>query len=279
MKTHGMIMGIVVGSALGFAQTWAADLSGKTADLPKRPTANLSGRAATPSPELVRASKTFERGNQAFGESRYKDAIQSYKAILKEDGVFAHVLFNLANAQYRDGQIGEAILNLERARVLRPRDPDIVANLSVIRKAASLFPPKNEPWFKAASFLSWNEWAWLACGALGMVCFFTLLRVMQPSWSFAFFNFILILVWLSALASMAGLWTTRHRAVVTAKEATTRISPFETAAAAFPVQEGEVVTAQAVHENYILVSNRLGKIAWLPREQAEIIISSPSQTQ
>lgn len=254
MKTHKIVIGLLVGGLLGLLPAGAATTASSNFGQPTNP--------------------TFEQANRAFSEENYKEAIQGYETILKENGVSAPVLFNLANAQYRNGQIGEAILNLERAKVLRPRDPDIVANLNVIRNAASLSAPVREPWYKAASFLSWNEWAWLACGALGLMCFFVLLRAMQPAWNFAFFNFILLLIWLAALAGMGGLWTTRHDAVVVAKDTTTRISPFATAAAAFPVKEGEIVTAQAFHEQYVLIRNHLGKIAWLPRDQAEMILTA-----
>src|SRR5262249_5325247 len=83
-------------------------------------------------PLLARAAgpdSTFDEANRAFAEGKVSAAAGGFQSVIASQGFSAPYLFNLANAQLRDGQVGPAILNYERARSLAPNDPDIAANL------------------------------------------------------------------------------------------------------------------------------------------------------
>ncbi len=70
---------------------------------------------------------------QAQQQQDYAAAAQQYEKIIDGGVRNAAVFYNLAHAHYRLGRIGEAVAALLAARALRPRDPDIQANLEFLR--------------------------------------------------------------------------------------------------------------------------------------------------
>ena len=85
-------------------------------------------------------------------------------------GYSASRLFDLANAYARDGRPGMAVLNYERARLLAPSDPDIHANLSLVRTTSGL-PPITGTWFarQVSQLASPNILFWFGCFGLLIV--------------------------------------------------------------------------------------------------------------
>lgn len=61
----------------------------------------------------------------------YQGAIAAYEDILAEGKSSADLYYNLGNAYYRDGQLGKAILNYERALRLKPGMSDAKENLEL----------------------------------------------------------------------------------------------------------------------------------------------------
>lgn len=105
------------------------------------------------------ANTTFERANQRFDHGDFAGAAAAYQQLLTEYGPRAAVFYNLGNCYQRLGQYGPAILAYERARLLTPRDPDLLANLALARKAATAFEePGSHPRLDTAlNYLSRNE--------------------------------------------------------------------------------------------------------------------------
>ena len=68
----------------------------------------------------------FKAANQLYDAGKFAEAAAAYEKIEPKT---AHVYYNLGNAWFRQGKLGLAVLNYERARRLAPRDPDILANL------------------------------------------------------------------------------------------------------------------------------------------------------
>src|SRR5579863_4317233 len=68
----------------------------------------------------------FKSANQLYDAGKYGESAALYEKIEPKT---AYVYYNLGNAHFREGKLGLAILDYERARRLAPRDPDIVANL------------------------------------------------------------------------------------------------------------------------------------------------------
>jgi tetratricopeptide (TPR) repeat protein len=71
----------------------------------------------------------FNEANKYYMDQSYEKAAEAYEKLVSMGKVAPEVYFNLGNAYYKTGNIAAAILNYERARRLRPSDPDIAYNL------------------------------------------------------------------------------------------------------------------------------------------------------
>ena len=73
----------------------------------------------------------FEEGNTLYAKEKYEQAIAKYEEILANGYESWELYYNLGNAYYKDGQLGKAILNYERARSLKSDNEDIQFNLEM----------------------------------------------------------------------------------------------------------------------------------------------------
>lgn len=101
--------------------------------------------APTPSPtvdliEKIRIESTgkgqvqiFRLANEAYEKESFEEAIALYRVLVDRGIHNGDLFYNLANAYFRTGNFGQAILFYEKARRLRPRDIDIAHNLSYTR--------------------------------------------------------------------------------------------------------------------------------------------------
>lgn len=188
-----------------------------------------SAASALASPEgvLKEANAKYEAGN-------FQEAADQYESLIASSGPDATVYYNLGNARQRLKQFGPAILAYERARLLSPRDPDLLANLALARKASTAFEDPGDAGNlnRATFYFSRNEWSWLVAGTallagalvLGAGMFgFRRRWVSRVVWG---------VVTLSVLTSITGgavLWMRRaedHRGIVVRDEAALRLSPF-----------------------------------------------------
>lgn len=76
----------------------------------------------------------FEQGNSLYGEGDYAAAIVEYEKVVAARYESPELFYNLGNAYFREGHLGQAILNYSRAHRLDARDDDIRANLEFARQ-------------------------------------------------------------------------------------------------------------------------------------------------
>src|SRR5690554_1504829 len=109
---------------------------------------------------------------EAYRSQDFKRSIELYEKLINEsislNRVSAQLYYNLGNAYFRDNQLGQVILNYERALLLDPGDSDIRHNLRFAnnRKVDRITPAGDifiSNWFKAIRNLySSNTWAIIA---------------------------------------------------------------------------------------------------------------------
>lgn len=109
----------------------------------------------------------FEKGNEAFRNKEYAQAIELYESIRNNDYSSPELLYNLGNSYYKNNNLPAAILNYERAIKLNPGDEEIkynlkLANLKIIDKIDPL------PVFFLTSWLNTfivnfnsDKWSWI----------------------------------------------------------------------------------------------------------------------
>ncbi len=110
----------------------------------------------------------MDAANRQFDAGDFSAAAAAYEEILTERGPDAAVLYNLGNSYQSEKRYGPAILAYERARLITPRDPDLLTNLALARKAATAFEengsahPRRDA---VLGYLSRNELSWLVVGS------------------------------------------------------------------------------------------------------------------
>lgn len=79
----------------------------------------------------ITAQEPAPSADDLYRMDDYQGAIAAYEDILAEGKSSADLYYNLGNAYYRDGQLGKAILNYERALRLKPGMSDAKENLEL----------------------------------------------------------------------------------------------------------------------------------------------------
>ena len=216
----------------------------------------------------------FDDANRAYAEGHYAESAKAYESLLQEHGWSAPVLFNLANADAKQGKTADAILSYERALWLSPEDPDILANLKLTRKQSGLETPEPSWYDHAASVFSTNTWAWIASGLFTLLCASLFAAQGLPErrrlWRAA-----AIVAALALFVSGAALTVqsqSLQRAVVMNTGATALISPFTSAKVAFPVAAGELVHVEKAYGDFWLVKSSDGRSGWMPKGQVEKVV-------
>lgn len=77
--------------------------------------------------------EAMRTANDLYETGHYAQAVQAYEQLTSQGFADGAVFYNLGNAQFRQGDLGQAILSYRRAQQYMPRDPDIAANLAVAR--------------------------------------------------------------------------------------------------------------------------------------------------
>lgn len=216
---------------------------------------------------------------RAVSQGRYRDAIADYEAIVRQSGWSAPLLSELGSAYQKDGSLGRAIVSYERAQLLAPRDPAVVANLTAARLAAGLPSPTPPSYRRAAQLLSAREWgggvvatAWLLALAVAGV-------VMRPRWRHVCRRVAYAALVAGAVAT-AGLALAGPRAddaIVIARGGTPLLlSPIANAAVEANVGEGTSVAVVARHGDFVRVDDRAGHVGWTAAGSVEPILARRS---
>jgi|Deesub1362A_J573_1020465.scaffolds.fasta_scaffold06135_3 tetratricopeptide (TPR) repeat protein len=83
---------------------------------------------------ILLSIELLNEGNELYRKGNYFGAVKKYEKII-EKGVKNHIVYyNLGNAYFKLGEIGEAILWYKRARKINPMDKDVLYNLEFARK-------------------------------------------------------------------------------------------------------------------------------------------------
>jgi hypothetical protein len=186
----------------------------------------------------------------------------------------APALFNQANADARAGKTGLAIVNYERARLLAPGDPNIAANLLLVRQQAGL-PSHTPGWLeRAVSWGSPNFWA--ALGSAGLIlagCGMLVARSIPQGRSFGRLAAVAgcaLLVFCGA--SVIVSWQAGTEAVVTAATAPARISPTTMGEIAFKLRDGQTAKMAGRHGDFVLIRDAAGHAGWVSRSDLTPIL-------
>ncbi|MEO5913121.1 MAG: tetratricopeptide repeat protein [Luteolibacter sp.] len=231
-------------------------------------------------------STPFEQANQQFSAGDFAAAAASYQKIIADQGPDPAVYYNLGNSYQSLKQYGPAILAYERARLLTPRDPDLLANLALARKAVTAFEESgiNPRLETVINHLSRNEWSWLVAGSALVLCALSILcgtvdlnarRMRHLAVGFG------ICAGVAIATGSTALYLRRAdavRGVVLSDQAAVRLSPFEKAESLGTAGAGRIVRLGERNGDFLYVevpgTNLHG---WLA--SADVAAISPADLQ
>ena len=82
----------------------------------------------------TRRGPSFQSGNEYYAQSNYAEPRSNSIRRFSRSGVLSEVvLYNLANAHFKNKQLGKAILCYEKAQRIAPQDREIAENLNFAR--------------------------------------------------------------------------------------------------------------------------------------------------
>ena len=98
--------------------------------------------------------ETFAKGNDAYYKGNYVAATLAYEQLIGSSVSNPVVFYNLGNAYYRQGRLGEAIVNYERSLRLRPGMAGAEENLEKALRATerNLARPLPASWEESLFF-------------------------------------------------------------------------------------------------------------------------------
>lgn len=182
-------------------------------------------------------------------------------------GYSAADLYNRANAYARAGQFGLAVLDYERASLLIPGDPDLEANLALVRARAHVPAAPVRHFALGIGASSREILAWL--GLLGVASLGAGALMARRSRSGRVWGLGALLIGalliLLPVADALTLWPTLHAAVVLADSAPVRAAPVPMGDEVLQLTSAQTVRVLGEHEDFVLIQTEGGRRGWMSR--------------
>ena len=218
----------------------------------------------------------FPVANKFYAEGKFPEAAKAYETILQAGAQSPALLFNYANAEFKSGNLGQAIAAYRRAAQLSPRNSEIRANLDFVRNQVQGTTVRESVWQNWVSALTLNEGAVLTAVMFWLTFALLIARQLRPALVPKLKNATRIFVVLTIFsASVLGLQAANHfsrqTAVMISNAAIARSGPFDEAQSVFTLHDGAELPVLDRHENWIQVADGSGKSGWLPAKQVEIL--------
>ncbi len=166
--------------------------------------------------------------DSAYSKENYDEAIVLYNSLLGERGRSAEIYYNLGNAYYRKGEIGNAVLSYERALRVNPSHADARANLAFVNSRLEDRPEDNNSFLtrlhrSVVLSMSADAWAWIAltsfvllCAAVALYIFSANVTLRKLGFFGAFVLLVLTVYFVVVAINAASHFIDHSEAVVTA---------------------------------------------------------------
>lgn len=242
------------------------------------------------------AEETFRQANALFRQANdasakdpaaahnlYTQAAMRFERLAGEGGIRnGTIYYNLGNTYFRLGDLGRAILNYRRARLLSPGDPDLNRNLEEARsrRADRIVEPEPQLILKTLFFwhydvpLRWKRGLFLACWLLlwGFAAFSLFARRGALKWAMAAAG-VLSALWLGSLIVDQVALVRDRSGVVIASEVTARKGDGEAYQPSFqePLHAGAEFTLLSKRPGWWGVRLPDGRDCWVPESSAALV--------
>jgi tetratricopeptide (TPR) repeat protein len=230
------------------------------------------------------AKMLFAEANKAYEANDYELAIEKYEAVLSQKKESASLFFNLGNAYYKNQQLGKAILNYEKAKVLNPNLADLEENLDIAENRKKDNIPSLPPFFLATF---WQGFYLLASSAIWAILGILMLFVSVGGMTLFLLKntkkekktglialgvgFLLGILFLTLGNSRYQYMTNQTTAVITTSKVDFKDGADEDSNTTQPLHEGTVIHLIENIGNWYKVRLPNGEVGWLPKEVFEVV--------
>jgi hypothetical protein len=229
------------------------------------------------------AIEQFYQANEHYRKENYSEAISHYLDLVRQGYHDPSVFYNLGNAYFKRGELGEAILFYEKASMLLPRDDDIQKNLAY---ANSLTVDKIEVSSSGlthfcegiAGFLTLNELTSLVTGIYLALILLGGLILWKKETAVRKRLFHLLTLF-SVLFILAGgilfyriyEFKVAQFGVITSKAVEVKSGPEKNLATLFSLHEGTTFSIHQQRGNWLQIMLKNGLIGWLQSKDIQKI--------
>ena len=232
----------------------------------------------------------FGVANQLYVDGNFEEAALIYERLVRLGYEDATLYYNLANAYYRNEDMGGAMVNYLRARRIAPFDEDIAANLALTREKVGTADYGRRPAPLPAQFAEFLPWLSLeAAAVIALLCWLAAWtaalawiarRPASPRLAASLRRVAIVAViglLLFGFTAIGGQMSRDHwtgAAVVTARSADMLAAPSPRAAVSVSLDAGREVTALQTRAGWTQVQvPRTELVGWVPASSVETVIS------
>lgn len=224
----------------------------------------------------------FYNANNFYKQAKYDEAIKEYEQILERGFESGNLYYNLANSYLKEGALGKAVLNYERAKQLIPRDKDLESNYrhAVSLMVNSIETPKIS-WLRKLADKFYGQFTLNEITVLlSIICalVFLILSVRIFLRADGLRRYLLISVFILILFFIAGSFSLHKRisalgreAVVVVKKTEAKFGPFDRATTHFTLYEGAKVYVLSAKGGWSKIKRVDKKIGWIKKLSLEVI--------
>lgn len=225
---------------------------------------------------------TFKRAGQLYAESHFEEAIKDYQKIIEHGYGSGNLYYNLGNAYFKIGSLGQAVLNYERAKRLIPYDSDLRSNLEY---AISLIeePPMDRArlWLNRRMRNLLDSFTIDGLTKLINIIYLSVILLLTALiFKKHLRRLILDVVAVLAVVFMVALTLLSinicrieymRSAIVLAKEVNARFEPRENATVHFKLYAGSRISLIKTRDDWSQIKREDGKIGWVEASSYERI--------
>lgn len=227
---------------------------------------------------LFFGNELIEKAKNAYDKGDYKVAIENYEKIIAGGEASSLLHYNLANAYFKNNQIGKAIYQYHLAHKLDPADKDIKHNLTIVSKKTKDQIENKENYFVkniesgVLTAYSLNGWAWSSIISLSFALVFFIVFLINDNFKKLFFwlGAIHVLIFIGSLiigfAALSEI-TNKNNAIILSAEVSVVNAPTEDAKEQFKLHEGTKVTVLESNSKWTAIQLENGNEGWLQTNQ------------
>jgi hypothetical protein len=240
------------------------------------PSTAVAGEPGSRERTFIRALEVFDAAKKP---ADYREAAALLESLLADGFRNGAVYFNLGNAYFRAGEFGRSIAAYRKAKVYRPRDPYLEANLQqALSVAPGRMPEPPAPWWRHVLF--WDGWlsfpekartsfaGWALAAAVACAALF--LRRSRLYWLSAALALIAAVMTVDAGLAYGELAWSRHGVVTHETIARKGIGKDYEPAFDQPLKDGAEFTVLSENGDWIFGHFEGIGDGWLRREHVEL---------